>query len=86
MQSTAYHTRYFSTSTSRAMISTHVQESKTTTTIQWLTHMHKNYTRRLQQHLPGVLNVLFDLDQESHSFPAVKKPVVVCERKVHHLY
>merc|ERR1712063_246664 len=40
--------------------------------------------RSLQEHLPGVLNVLLDLDQESDSFPSVKQSVVVCERKVHH--
>jgi hypothetical protein len=40
--------------------------------------------QRLQEHLPGVLNVLLDLDQERDSFPAVEQSMIVCERKVHH--
>lgn len=38
-----------------------------------------------EQHLPGVLNVLLDLDKEGDSLPAVEESVVVCEGEVHHL-
>jgi len=44
----------------------------------------KNPTKRLQQHLPRVLNVLLDLYQKGNGFPTVEQSVVVCERKVHH--
>jgi hypothetical protein len=40
----------------------------------------------LEQHLPGILNVLLDLDKECHSFPTIKQSVVICKSKVHHLY
>ena len=38
----------------------------------------------LQEHAPGVLNVLLHLHQELHSFPAIQQPVVVCKGQVHH--
>jgi hypothetical protein len=40
----------------------------------------------LEQHLPGILDVLLDLDEESDGLPPIKQSVVVCEREVHHLY
>lgn len=40
----------------------------------------------LEKHLPGVLDIFFDLDQERNGLPSIKQPVVVCEREVHHLH
>jgi|SRR5690242_5649941 len=44
----------------------------------------QNHFICLQQHLPGVLDVLLDLDEEGDGLPAVEQPVVVCEGEVHH--
>ena len=37
-----------------------------------------------EEHLPGVLNVLLDLDEESDGFPAIKETVIVGESEEHH--
>lgn len=39
-----------------------------------------------KQHAPRVLDVLFDLDQESDGLAAIQQAVIVGERKVHHLF
>lgn len=38
----------------------------------------------LQEHSPGVFNVLLDLDKELHGFPSIEQTVVICKRQIHH--
>lgn len=38
-----------------------------------------------EQHAPGVLDVLLDLDQESDGLTTIQETVVICESEVHHL-
>lgn len=48
----------------------------------------KSYSSRpmrlCEEHLPGVLDELLDLDEESDGLPAVEDAVVVSEGEVHH--
>lgn len=37
-----------------------------------------------QKHLPGILDILLDLDQELHGFPTVQQSVIVCQGEIHH--
>ena len=38
----------------------------------------------LQEHLPGILDVLLDLDQKLYSLSAVKQTMIIRESQVHH--
>jgi hypothetical protein len=39
-----------------------------------------------EQHAPGILDVLLDLNEESDSLTTIQKTVVVCESEIHHLF
>lgn len=40
--------------------------------------------RSTQKHLPWILNILLDLDEESDCFPAIKETVIIRKGEVHH--
>lgn len=46
--------------------------------------VHVWHIYALEQHSPGVLNVLLDLNQELNSFSAVKQTMVIGQGEIHH--